>query len=110
MSNDRCLNKSIGGSSGFYVHEITEDQREKISVSVKKFRKENSQIIKEAASKRSKKFWDNITPDQLKNIRKHRKNQINPMKGKKQKRICCLKCKLETSVNAFGRHKKYCYK
>ena len=56
----------------------------------------------------NKALWSN--PEMRKNLSQKRIDQHangnNPMQGKKQKRLCCLCCKKETSINNFARHIK----
>lgn len=47
-------------------------------------------------------------PGMREHLIQKRKEQINPMKGKKHKRVCCIFCKKETAVNTFASNHKQC--
>jgi len=108
VTNPMCLNRSIGGGTGFYSNERSAETRQKISDGVKKFNKLNPSKVSRARTKGAKTFWKNMSPETREQILRQRRNQKNPMKGKKQRRVSCTKCRLETSINAFTRHIKTC--
>jgi len=67
---------------------------------------------KYSISKGSKALWNK--PGMREHLSKKRQEQHailgNPMKGKKQKRMSCLKCHKELPVNQLPAHKQKCHK
>lgn len=45
-------------------------------------------------------------PGMREHLSQKRKEQINPMLGKSQKRVCCLCCKRDLPINVFAIHVK----
>jgi hypothetical protein len=120
LQSDKWLNQNIGGavklnedtykiiSKKLKQYKQPEEKKQRISSSMKKYMA--TLTLNERQGKSSvggkalwKKFKDN--PTFAEELREKRRNQINPMQGKKQKRICCLFCKKETSYNNLHRHK-----
>lgn len=73
--------------------------------------KEHNQLLsaeykKQRSSHAGKSFWDKVRNDPVlkERISLHRKQQINPMKGKTQKRVCCLQCKKDLPINQLKTH------
>lgn len=64
--------------------------------------------FKERMRKNAKSMWQK--PGMREHLIQKRKEQINPMKGKKQKRACCIKCHNEFGVNALFNHQIKCFR
>jgi hypothetical protein len=120
LQSDKWLNQNIGGAvklddetykiiaKKLKYHIQPKEKRLKVSASMKKHM---STLSKEEKYKKSsiggKCLWKKFNSDPVfaEKLREKRRNQINPMQGKTQKRVCCLFCKKETSYNNLHNHK-----
>lgn len=78
-----------------------------VSDKLKQYNKTLSrQFLQDRASSGGKVFWNKVKadPELREKISKARKQQVNPMQGKKQKRICCIQCKKDLPINQLKTH------
>ena len=107
LESDKWLNQNVGGAVKL--------DKETYKIIAKKLSKINTKYMatltpterQERSSVGGKALWQKFKDDPAfaNDLREKRRNQINPMKGKKQRRMCCLFCKKDIPVNLLWMHK-----
>jgi hypothetical protein len=108
LTSDKWLNQNIGGAVKL-DEETYKIIAAKNAVSNKEYVMNNlsPEERQERSSGAASALWEKFKVDPVfaENLREKRRNQINPMQGRKQKRICCIFCKKDIPVNLLYLHK-----
>jgi hypothetical protein len=109
LISEKWLNANVAGAISPSNKPKTKETKQKISKGVSSYIEKLSNYEKSArGQKRVSKLWEKYRNDD--NFKKHinntRSKQINPMKGKFQKRVSCIMCKTEYPINIFSKHIK----
>jgi len=108
LTSDKWLNQNIGGAVKL-DEETYKIIAAKNSVSNKEYVMKNlsPEERQEKSSTAAVALWKKFKDDPVfaENLREKRRNQVNPMQGRKQKRICCVFCNKDIPVNLLYLHK-----